>query len=281
MSVLSQLRDTQARRSKSAIKLIAYILEDPATIVSMPIATLANAVSISEPTVNRFCTGLGFKGFPDFKLSLAAELGRAESGIASDIESADSISQVASKIFEATRVRLSNTQNHLDVGLIDQVVVALDSARSIVLCGLGASASVAMDAQHKLLRFDTPVVAHTDIINQRMLTTSLRAEDCLICISYTGRTTALCDIAAMTASSGATVVGLTDPDSPLAKLCDLVLGVDSGENTDVYTPMTSRIAQLTIIDVLATAWALRKGPSFSKHLQRVKMSLAGTRHAGN
>ncbi len=277
MSVLSELRDTQVRRSKSALKLIDYILADPAAIVSMPIATLANAVGVSEPTVNRFCTGLGYKGFPDFKLNLAASLGRAEPGIASDIERQDSPAQVASKVFEASRVSLSNAQNHLDIATLEQVVSALDSARSIVLCGLGASASVAMDAQHKLLRFDTPVIAHTDIINQRMLTTSLHADDCLLCISYTGRTTALCEMADLAAPSGATIVGITAPDSPLASRCNLVLGVDIGEDTDIYTPMSSRIAQLAIIDVIATSWALRKGPVFSGHLRRVKANLSATR----
>lgn len=279
MSLLAELGNSQTKRSKSAHKLIAHVLQNPEAVLSMSIATLASEVGVSEPTVNRFCTGLGLKGFPDFKLSLAGELARHQPSITRDIEPGDSSGQVVAKIFESTHASLTATQNRLDAGAIEQAVTILAEARSIVLCGLGASSSVALDAQHKLLRFETPVIAHTDMINQRMTAASLKPEDCLICISYTGRTTAMVDVACLGHDAGATVIGITEPGSPLAKQCALVLGVESGEDTDLYTPMTSRIAQLVLIDVLATSLALKKGPEFHDHLGRVKQSLKGTRRA--
>jgi RpiR family carbohydrate utilization transcriptional regulator len=277
MSLLAELRDNEAKRSKSARKLASQILEDPQAIVSMPIATLAALTGVSEPTVNRFCTGLGLKGFPDFKLTLAAELARSQPAIARDIEAGDSASQVISKLFEATRHNLTTVEEALDSSGVEETVTTLRQARSIVLCGLGASASVALDAQHKLLRFRLPVMAHTDIINQRMVAAGLGPEDCLICISYTGRTRAIVEVAELAQSTGAKTIGITTPGTPLTRHCDLVLGVSSDEDTDNYTPMTSRIAQLVIIDVLATRLALQLGPEFSEHLRKVKMSLADTR----
>ena len=89
MTLLTELRDSQAKRSKSARKLIDYILRDPAAVLSMSIATLAGEVGVSEPTVNRFCTGLGLKGFPDFKLTLAGEIARNRPNITRDIERAE------------------------------------------------------------------------------------------------------------------------------------------------------------------------------------------------
>lgn len=277
MSLLAEMRDPAARRSKSERKLIAHVLADPEAVISSPIARLAAMVGVSEPTVNRFCRAMGARGFPDFKLRLAGELARARPGVARDIEPGDSGSQVAAKIFEATHAGLQRAHNHLDHRALEQAVDALSRARSIALCGLGASGPVALDAQHKLLRFNTPVVAHTDALNQRMLTASLRAEDCLVCISYTGRTTAIVEVAQMAARSGATVIGITAPGSPLAAACGVVLTAEGGEDTELYTPMTSRIAQLVIIDVLVTSLALRQGPDFAEHLQAVKRSLAGTR----
>jgi RpiR family carbohydrate utilization transcriptional regulator len=64
----------------------------------------------------------------------------------------------------------------------------------------------------------------------------------------------------------------------VAAQCKLVLGVESGEDTELYTPMTSRLAQLVVIDVLLTRLALRKGPEFALHLRRIKQALASTRH---
>ncbi len=277
MTLLADLGDSGAKRSKSAQKLADYVLLDSAAIPGMSIATLAGKVGVSEPTVNRFCTGLGLKGFPDFKLKLAAELARQQPSMTQDIEADDSCSLVIAKVFESTRASLSKVEQNLDDKLVEAAVDLLDRARSIVLCGLGASASVALDAQHKLLRFGTPVIAHSDIINQRQTAASMSPEDCLVCISYTGRTRAIEELATLAQGKGIPIIGITALDSPLAQRCDLVLPVESGEDTEIYTPMTSRIAQLVVIDVLATRLAIRQGPEFAEHLRAVKSALAGTR----
>lgn len=77
--------------------------------------------------------------------------------------------------------------------------------------------------------------------------------------------------------SGATVITITQPHTPLSEESHILLGVDSPENTDIYTPMTSRIVHLTIIDVLATGVILKHGPEFQSHLKRIKAALADTR----
>ncbi len=277
MTLLTDLADPLSKRSKSAHKIAACVVANPEAILASTTASLAAQAGVSEPTVNRFCTGLGYKGFPDFKLSLAAELARKQPCMTRDIDPDDSAAKVAAKIFESTQASLSNTQDHLDLAALQAVVAAMSNARSIALCGLGASASVALDAQHKLLRFPIPIMAHTDIINQRVVAAGLGADDLLICISYTGRTTAMIELAELAVSRGCQVAGITSPHSPLANTCPLVLGVESGEDTDRYTPMTSRIAQLVIIDILATCLALEQGEAFADHLQEVKRNLSQTR----
>jgi RpiR family carbohydrate utilization transcriptional regulator len=279
MAILVELRNSRTRRSKSAQKLATCVLSDPAAILGMSAAAVATRVGVSEPTVGRFCKSMGLKGFPDFKLQLAAELARQPPRVAQDIEAEDSVSQVIAKIFDSTRASLDAAQASLDKHMVEQATTALDQARKIVLFGLGASAPVAMDAEHKLLRFSTPVVAVTDAINQRMISASLGPGDCVVCISYSGRTILMEQAAALARDNGATIIGITTPLTPVADQCDLVLGVESGEDTEQYTPMTSRVAQLVVIDVLITRLALRKGPEFSVHLKRIKQALASTRSA--
>ena len=277
MPILTDLADPRSKRSKSAQKIAACVVADPEAILSTTTASLAAMTGVSEPTVNRFCTGLGYKGFPDFKLALAAELARKQPRITRNIDPNDSAGKVAAKIFESTHASLSNTHDHLDLGALQDVVAAMGHARSVVFCGLGASASVALDAQHKLLRFPTPVMAHTDIINQRMVAVGLSPDDLLVCISYTGRTEAIIELAELARERNCQVVGITSPNSPLAQACSLVLGVDSGEDTDRYTPMTSRIAQLVIVDIIATCLALEQPAEFSDHLDKIKHNLGKTR----
>ncbi len=277
MELLASLRDSTVRRSRAAAKLAACVLRDPEAILSMTTAALAAEVGVSEPTVNRFCTGLGLKGFPDFKLQLAAELARQQPRVAPDVEAGDSSSQVIAKLFESTRASLDRVQAGLDDSAVEAAVTILDQSRSISLCGLGASASVALDAQHKLMRFGIPATTYTDVINQRVLTTNLQAADSVLCISWTGRTRAMAELAELAAAAGASVIGITAPGSPVATHCQTVLAVEGGEDTELYTPMTSRLAQLVVIDVLSTRWALLRGEGYREHLARMKQVLADTR----
>src|SRR3990167_3591450 len=64
----------------------------------------------------------------------------------------------------------------------------LIQARQIHFFGLGASASVALDAQHKFFRFNLAVTAHSDVLMQRMLASVAHTGDLFVIISYTGRT---------------------------------------------------------------------------------------------
>ncbi len=76
----------------------------------------------------------------------------------------------------------------------------------------------------------------------------------------------------------AKVIAITSPHSPLAQRCDLTLTLDTRwEDTTLYTPMTSRIAFLAIIDILATGLALKMGESVELTLRRVKESLISTK----
>ncbi len=277
MPLLTNLADNSIKRSKSAQKIASYVLRDPQSVTGMPIAALAAAVGVSEPTVNRFCTGLGCRGFPDFKVQLAGELAARRPRVARNVDPEDSTAVIAHKIFDATHASLQAAEAGLDAASIDRAVALLDEARSITLCGAGASASVALDAQHKLLRFGIPVSAHSDELNQRVAATSLREGDCLVCISYTGRTRALLEVAQLATDAGASVMGITSPDAPLAEHCDLVLPVQTDEDTELYTPMSSRIAQLAIVDIVTTRLAVGRGEAFANHLRNVKQSLSPTR----
>tara|TARA_R110000823_G_scaffold315515_4_gene447951 strand:+ start:49 stop:891 length:843 start_codon:yes stop_codon:yes gene_type:complete len=277
--LMLELANSETRRTNSAKKIAEYVLRDPQAVIDMPISVLAAKVGISEPTVNRFCTGLGLKGFPDFKLRLATEIARRKFHISKDIDPDDSCTDMIEKVFESAHACLNSAMEGLDAAIVDDIAVRLCSARSIVICGQGASSPVALDAQHKLMRFNIPVIAHLDNLNQRMAAAGLGAGDYLLCISYTGRTIPILEIAEIGRNAGATLIGITSADSPLATICNRVLAVESSENTDVYTPMTSRIAQLTLVDVLATRLAVHQPKGFSDHLQRVKQSLSSTRLA--
>ena len=276
-SIFNQLNNPNLKLSKSAHKVAAIVMQNPESVINSSIANVAITADVSEPTVNRFCRTLGCQGFPDFKVKLAQELASGASKITRGIEMDDSIQQIIEKIFDSTHASLAATQAASDNQQIENAINVLADARSILFVGLGASSSVALDAQHKFLRFDMPVIAHTDILNQRMTAAGLGPNDVAVCISYTGRTTELIEVAKIAKQKGASVIGITTSESPLANECSLVLPIVTPEDTEVHTPMTSRINHLVLIDVLATGLAVKRGAPFNQHLQQIKDSLADTR----
>lgn len=276
MSLLQQLKTDQTL-SKAARQVADKILADPQAALTLPIAELAKRANVSEPSVNRLCRSLGCKGYPDFKVQLAGELSTVKGKITRDIDFNDSVSEIISKVFDSTHASLVTAQKACHPDTITNAITALANANAIYFFGHGASGSVAMDAQHKFLRFKKPAIAHVDALNQRIAAKGLNQNEVAVFISYTGRTRSVIDAAAIAANTPATVIGVTHPGSPLSKYCQLTLSVGNSEDTEMYTPMTSRIAQLSLLDIMATGVALELGSDFAEHLHNVKESISSTK----
>ncbi|QJQ99986.1 MULTISPECIES: MurR/RpiR family transcriptional regulator [Halomonas] len=276
--LIDRIRQRLEELNRSERKVADVILADPATATGMSIATLAQAASVSEPTVNRFCRSFDAKGYPDFKIKLAQSLAGGTPYVSQAVEPDDTAADYTEKIFGATIAALDNARRQTDPLRIERVVDYLIQARQLHFFGLGASGAVAQDAQHKFFRFNIPVTAYVDVLMQRMVASSCHTGDVVVVISWTGRTRELVDIARLARESGAVVLGITAPDSPLARECTETLEVATPEDTDHYMPMTSRMIQLALIDVLATGVTLRRGEDFLGHLKKIKDSLKDTRY---
>lgn len=277
MNILEKLHHEVSHLSKSERKVAEVILADPRAAIHKSIAVLAKLADVSEPTVNRFCRRLDTKGYPDFKLLLAQSLAKGTPFVNRHVEQTDTIDDYTAKIFESTMAALNVTRKNIDVRALEQAIEAISNAPKISFFGFGASASVAHDAQNKFLRFDTPVFFSDDILMQRMVVTNARPGDVIVCISHTGRTKAIVEIAGIARQTKATVLGITAANSPLADECSIVLSTQVPEDTDVYMPMASRIAHLMLIDVLITGYTLRRGPDFRDNLRLIKESLRDSR----
>ncbi|MEE4481917.1 MurR/RpiR family transcriptional regulator [Serratia ficaria] len=277
MNTLEKIQSHLELLSKSERKVAEVILASPQTAIHSSIATLARMADVSEPTVNRFCRRLETKGFPDFKLHLAQSLANGTPYVNRNVEEDDSVDSYTSKIFESVMASLDTVKANLDIAAINRAVDLLTQAKKISFFGLGASAAVAHDAMNKFFRFNIPVVYFDDIVMQRMSCMNSGEGDVVVLISHTGRTKNLVEMAHLARENDATVIAITSRDTPLAQAATLALLLDVPEDTDVYMPMVSRIAQLTLIDVLATGFTLRRGAKFRDNLKRVKEALKESR----
>ena len=277
-NLINIIADELPDLNKSESKVARVILADPDRATSSSIAALAKAADVSEPSVNRFCKRFNAAGFPDFKLKLAKALVSGVRFVNRNVDPGDDVSSYTPKIFDSTINNLAMVRDRISHSIVNQVVDTLIQAKRIYFFGLGASGSVARDAENKFFRFNLPVSFHDDVLMQRMLASTGGTGDVFFFISHTGRTKEVVEVAEIAKANGSTVIGLTAPDSPLAAISSVTLEVEVPENTDEYMPMTSRIVHLVILDVLATGVTLRRGPDFLPHLEKFKNSLKPTRY---
>ena len=270
MNILERVQSSLDILSKSEKKVAEVVLTTPQTVIHSSIALMAKTADVSEPTVNRFCRRMATKGFPDFKLQLAQSIANGTPYVNRNIDDSDSVSAYTNKIFESAMAGLETVKNNLDIAVLTQ-------ARKISFFGLGASAAVAHDAMNKFSRFNIPVTYFDDVIMQRMSCINSIDGDVVVIVSHTGRTKNLVEIAKIARENDASVIAITTSGSLLAAEATLPILLDVPEDTDIYMPMISRLAQLTVIDVLATGFILRRGPKFRDNLKRVKEALRDSR----
>ena len=277
-NLLEQIRNRLEELNKAEKKVAEVILLNPQQATRFSIAALAQAASVSEPTVNRFCRSFGVSGYPELKLQLAQSLASGAAYVSRAVEADDNPEAYTQKIFGSAIASLDAACQALDPALISKAVDLLIQARQIHFFGLGASAPVAMDALHKFFRFNLSVTAHADVLMQRMIASVAHTGELFVIMSYTGRTRELGEVARIARENGASVLGVTAENSPLAKVSTVSMNIPLPEDTDIYMPMTSRIIQLTVLDVLATGMTLRRGVDFQPHLRKIKESLNDSRY---
>jgi RpiR family carbohydrate utilization transcriptional regulator len=264
---------------KSDRKVAAAILADPPRFLGATVAETATIAGVSQPTVIRFCAAIGCGGFQDFRLRLAQALALGTPATHSVLLESDGPGTVFDKIFDYTITSLDWARNRIDKESLADAVDLLVAAKGIEFFGFGASGIVALDAQQKFPLFGVPCGAQTDAHQQIMTASLMDPTQVAIVISNTGSTRSIIEIADLARGSGAKVIGLVGNTSPLMAHCDVSILIETLDNTDVYTPTISRIAALTVIDVLSTAVAMRRDPAQRSRIAAMKQQLRDLRSA--
>ncbi len=244
----------------------------------MRIVDLASRSGVSEPTVIRFCKALGFDGFQSFKLQLAQQLGLGSVYTQFAVDDKDTVADLRNKVFDTTVGSLLTVRDDINPDVLEQAINTISNARRVEFYGFGASGSVAADAQHKFFRLQLSTAAYTDPHIQHMSAISLGKNDVVVAISQSGETQALLQSVNLAREAGAVVLGLAPQNTSLSKLCNLAIYVDTEESLEWFTPVSSRIAHLVVIDVLATGVARHRKPLLKEHLKRLEKSQRALRN---
>jgi DNA-binding MurR/RpiR family transcriptional regulator len=246
---------------KPAEKSVAdFVLAHPGEVMHMSVSEAARDIGVGESTVIRFCRSLGYKGYQEFKLRLAQDLVEPVEFIHENISFNDSTSDLAQKVFQTNIQAVGDTMKALDPQMVEVAAKKLSEAGRVDIYGVGYSSFTALDAKLKFVRLGLVADAYGDAHLQVMAAASLRKSDVAIGISHSGSTKDVVDALSLARKAGATTISITNfSPSPITRVSDVVLLTASPESPLGGEVLTSRIAQLCVLDVLSVALAVTLG----------------------
>jgi DNA-binding MurR/RpiR family transcriptional regulator len=262
--VLARVRARLPEFSGALHRVAEYVLRDPASAARETIVELAERSGTSPATVTRFCRALGFQGYAEVRLGIAAETGRAARSagwavdIGREIRPSDPLDQVLQQIMAADTRAMHDTAALLDLRSVERAAQVLSMARRVDIYGAGSSALVGAELRVCLHRIGIAAWSWADIHDGLASAATLDAGDVAVGVSHTGQTRETVEILAEAGSHGATTVALTSfPGSPLADIADVVLL--TAVHTTPFRPdaLSARHSQLVVLDLLYIAVAQR------------------------
>ncbi|HEV3156402.1 MAG TPA: MurR/RpiR family transcriptional regulator [Candidatus Baltobacteraceae bacterium] len=252
-------------------RVAEFIRKNPEELILLTVTELAEQTKTSESTVVRLCQKIQYKGYQEFKIMLARDLVGPTETVYEDIKADDSLAKLKTKVFAANAQALKDTLEILSEDDLERAVEALAKARRIEIYGIGGSASLAQDAYHKFMKLGIPTIAMSDGDMMAMSSSLLTSDDVVIGISHTGASKNVCDAMERAQAAGATTICITHrATSPITKFSKISLFTAAKETAFGSGAMSSRIAQLSIIDTLFVGVAHRSEADYKTALERVQ-----------
>ena len=275
MAGVTFISDKYGDLRKSEQKVADSVLANAEEVIHFSVSQLAELAGVSDPSVIRFCRALGFKGFQDFKIHLAQSVVPTIRNIHESLTERADAPELVSKVFDANQAAIQSTLGTLDFDQVERTIEDLCVAGKIIFHGLGGSAVVAMDAFHKFFRIGIPCEWFDDVHMAVMAASMMKPGDVLCVISHSGASRDVVEVVEVAAATGATTIAIVSyAKSPLAKVATRTLQVSSSEIGFRFEPMASRIAQLSVIDVLSVGVSLRRSETAVSNLSKARKALA-------
>ncbi len=256
MGVIIKINTMKNQLTSIEKRIAEYILKDPEAIKNLNTYQVAKNCKASQASIVRFAKKLGFKGFPDFKLSLSQDIGnrKAESHvniIHEEIKPEDSFEIVGKKVAHANITAVNNTYEITDFKELENAVKVIAQADKIMVVGVGFSGIVAKDFYYKLLELGKHVIMENDTHTQLSCLSSMGKNDLLFVISHSGKTVQMYDIAKVAKDRGIKIISMTSiVPNPISDLADIKLGTVEMKNNFRSTALSPRISQLTVVDMI-------------------------------
>jgi len=278
-NILIKIRDMKESLTPVEKMVAEYVLANLEEIPHLSIKNLAIASKTSDASVLRFCKSLGYTGYRSFIVSISASIGsmdEEQKDQYTDIQPGDELTTIIANICHNNSKSIEDTLSIIERKEISRAVDLLIKCNRIVFFGIGASGLVCMDAEQKFSRINKMCHAYTDGHSQLTAATLLSSNDVAFFVSNSGDTNDILETLETAKKNRAHTIALTRYNkSELATKSDIVLSISTPEISIRSGAMGSRIAMLTVIDILFAGVASAEYQNVKKYLTKTHNILSG------
>ncbi|HAQ42225.1 MAG TPA: RpiR family transcriptional regulator [Clostridiales bacterium] len=276
IKVIESLESTFSLNEK---KLSDYVINNYHAICDMTAQQLAEESKTSPAAIVRFSKKLGFRGFKEFRIEIAKSTKSDisyEKQIYEQITANDSTETIVSKVANAHVSAVKNTRSIIKPEIIDEAVDDILNAETIHLFGVGSSYVVALDFQFKLVRIDVKTSLYSDYHLQLVSASYIHENDIAIAISNSGKTKETYNNLKLAKERGAKTISITHMGkNPIADISDININTVDIEQGFRIGAISSRISQLTVIDIIFMNLIKKKYDQIPKHIIETGSIISG------
>lgn len=267
--MIDRLNQSGKRLSKGHRKIAQYIVEHYDKAVFMTASKLGESVGVSESTVVRFASAMGYEGYPQLQRSLQELVShRLTANQRFEMSTEIDPREALGVVLKSDMQNLRATMEQMDASIFEDVVKRLLSAKSIYVMGLRSAAPLAQFMGYYLnYIFDNVHLVSSGATDVFEEISKLKENDVLVGISFPRYSTRTLEAMRFAKRCGAQVVAITDgPMSPLADMADATLTA----RTDMASFVDSLAAPLSLINALLVALGLHRKDALKEHFRQLE-----------
>ena len=270
-NLLKKMESERATYSKGQKAIADFFLENYDKAAYMTAAAVGKQVSVSESTVVRFATELGFKGYPELQRALR-ELVRVNLNSVQRMQLTNTIigeGETLEKVLAADMEKIEKTLEEIDKNAFKRSVDKIINAKNVYIIGARSSAFLASFLEYNMrLVLDNVKLVQTNTggeVFEQLLTVT--EEDVVFAISFPRYSTRVINGVKFAKDKGAQIIAMTDgAGSPLAVDADELLIARS----DMISFMDSLCAPLAILNAILVDIVRKKQDECSVRLQQLE-----------
>ena len=263
--MLIRIKSLLVSFSKAQRRLAEYVIANCEDIPFMSVHELADAAGVSVASISRFARVVGCESYKEFKTQLGKESLATFNNIYQAITPKDNESDIIDKVFSGNIKSLEETLRILNKADLVRAVEKIAKCHRLVFFGIGSSGYLVQDAALRFSQLDMQAEAYVDsyqILNQSL---RLKKGDVAFGLSHSGRSAITVEALNLALKSGATTIGISNYlRSPLHKVSSIFLCTSFPESRVKVAALSSRIAQMGLIDAVYLLVARHKRITLSK-----------------